>query len=208
MYVSIGEAALALGVCTKTLRRWESKQQLSPSFRTAGAHRRYAKEVIDRLKSTPNEAAAEEPRPTLTYARVSSHDQVGDLKRQTQTLRSYCTREKELAEDKVVSGEDVGSGMNFKKKGLRTVLKAVLGKEIAEVVVAYPDRLTRFGFELIRMVCEFQGVRLTVLEEKQAPAVDQLGRDLIEIITVFSSRLYGQRSASHRQKAQSNKQVL
>ena len=77
--------------------------------------------------------------------------------------------------------------MNFKKKGLRYVLKAVLGKDVSEVVVAYPDRLTRFGFELIRMVCDFQGVNLTVLEEKPTQAGDQLAHDLIEIITVFSS---------------------
>ena len=106
-----GEAALALGVCTKTLRRWESKHQLSPSFRTAGAHRRYAQEDIARLKGSTEEAVAEELKPTLTYARVSSHDQHADLKRQTQTLREHCTRELSVAEDTVISVEDVGSGV-------------------------------------------------------------------------------------------------
>ena len=109
MYFSIGEAALALGVCTKTLRRWESKQQLSPRFRTAGAHRRYAQEDIERLKGGACETVEEKIKPTLTYARVSSHDQVGDLKRQTQTLREHCTRELSVAEDTVISVEDIGS---------------------------------------------------------------------------------------------------
>jgi len=88
--------------------------------------------------------------------------------------------------------------MNFQKKGLRRVLHAIAERTVDEIVVTHPDRLTRFGFGLIAQLCELHQVRLTVLARSAEDFATQLSQDLIEIITVFSSKLYGRRAAENR----------
>ena len=88
--------------------------------------------------------------------------------------------------------------MNFQKKGLRRVLRAIAERTVAEIVVTHPDRLTRFGFGLIAQLCELHQVKLTVLARSAEDFATQLSQDLIEIITVFSSKLYGRRSSENR----------
>ncbi|MEF3193341.1 MAG: MerR family DNA-binding transcriptional regulator, partial [Halothiobacillaceae bacterium] len=108
--VSIGEAAKALGVSITTLRRWEASGKLVAEY-TAGGHRRY-----DLAKLRPEMFRSEDEvnRRTVAYARVSSHDQKDDLERQKQVLELYCARQGWTFE--VIA--DLGSGMNYHKKGL------------------------------------------------------------------------------------------
>ncbi len=109
--VSIGEAAKALGVSITTLRRWEASGRLTAEH-TAGGHRRYD---LAKLKPELFRAEADAQRRTVAYARVSSHDQRDDLERQKQVLELYCARQGWTFE--VIA--DLGSGMNYHKKGLK-----------------------------------------------------------------------------------------
>ncbi len=120
------------------------------------------------------------PRGARSPTRVSSHDQKDDLERQKQVLELYCARQGWTFE--VVA--DPGSGMNYHKKGLKRLLE---------------DRLLRFGAELVFAICEAKNVEVVILNRGEDMTFEEdLARDVLEIITVFSARLYGSRSRKNQ----------
>jgi predicted site-specific integrase-resolvase len=122
---------------------------------------------------------------------VSSHDQKEDLKRQSLVLNQYC--KKEFSGYEVI--EDLGSGMNYKKKGLRKLMTMILSGQVSDIVLTHKDRLLRFGSELIFLICEFFGIRVHIIHEDKDLTDEQLlAFDVLEIITVFFARLYGKRA--------------
>ena len=121
-FVGVGEAAKALGVSITTLRRWDASGKLVAE-QTVGGHRRYD---LAKLRPELFHADDQAGRATIAYARVSSHDQKEDLERQKQVLELYCARQGWTYE--VVS--DLGSGMNYRKKGLKRLLNAIIDDEV------------------------------------------------------------------------------
>jgi len=99
---------------------------------------------------------------------------------------------------------DIASGLNFKRKGLDSVLERVLSGKVEEVVVAHKDRLCRFGFELFESIARFHNTRIVVLDAAQESPQAELVRDLLSIIHVFSCRLYGLRKYSKQIKEDSD----
>jgi predicted site-specific integrase-resolvase len=68
-------------------------------------------------------------------------------------------------------------------------------------VVTHKDRLCRFGFDLIEgIIKDHSNGRIVVLNQEKTSPEKELVDDLISIITVFSSRLYGLRSNSIKNK--------
>lgn len=189
--VPIHEAAEALGVSAQTLRRWEREGRLLPDERTAGGRRRYD---LARLKPEMFHAAPQD-RKTIAYARVSSHDQKDDLERQKQVLELYCARQGWTFE--VIA--DLGSGMNYHKKGLKRLLDAIIDGQVGRLVITHKDRLLRFGAELVFAICEAKGVEVVILNQGEDTTFEEdLAKDVLEIITVFSARLYGSRSRKNQ----------
>jgi predicted site-specific integrase-resolvase len=126
------------------------------------------------------------------YARVSTRKQVDDLSRQIEYIRrpEYAN---------YIPIKDIGSGINFKRKGLSTILDSCLQGDIGEVIVAHRDRLCRFGFELIEYMVSKGGGKITVLENTEERTCEQeLTDDLLSIIHVFSCRQMGRRSYANR----------
>ena len=190
-FVGIGEAASVLGVSITTLRRWEASGKLVAEH-TAGGHRRYD---LAKLKPELFRAEADAQRRTVAYARVSSHDQKDDLERQKQVLELYCARQGWTFE--VIA--DLGSGMNYQKKGLRRLLNQIIEGKVGRLVVTHKDRLLRFGAELVFAICEAKGVEVVVLNRGDDTSFEEdLAKDVLEIITVFSARLYGSRSRKNQ----------
>lgn len=185
-YVAIGEAAKAMGVTPITLRRWEASGKLAPE-RTPGGTRRY-----DMTLLKPELFLAEpKGRKTVAYARVSSHDQKADLERQKQVLELYCATQGWTFE--VIS--DLGSGMNYHKKGLKRLLSEIVDGDVGRLVLTHKDRLLRFGAELVFAICEAKEVEVLIINKGEDTAFEEdLASDVLEIITVFSARLYGSRS--------------
>ena len=184
--VSIGKAAEMLGVSISTLRRWETQGKITPA-RTQGGTRRYDLAALGLERGRPLAST----RRTIAYARVSSHDQKADLERQKQVLGMYCASQGWTHE--VVS--DLGSGLNYRKKGLRRLLNEMMAERVDRLVVTHKDRLLRFGAELVFAVCEAREVEVVILNKgEDASFEEDLARDVLEIITVFSARLYGARS--------------
>ncbi|WP_425918210.1 IS607 family transposase [Acinetobacter sp. TSRC1-2] len=201
-YVSISVAAKTLGVSIQTLRRWDEEGTLVAD-RTPKNHRRYdlskiTPEQIHKLDSQSN-------RKTIAYARVSSHDQKEDLVRQQQVLEMYCANQGWTFE--LIS--DLGSGMNYKKKGLNKLLEAIMNDEIGRLVLTHKDRLLRFGAELVFALCEAKSVEIVILNKGENLCFEEeLAQDVLEIITVFSARLYGSRSKKNQKLIQAVKDAL
>ena len=199
-YIAIGEASKALGVSITTLRRWEVEGKLVPE-RTAGRQRRY-----DLAKLKPELFhAAQQDRKTIAYARVSSYDQKDYLERQKQVLELYCARQGWTFE--VIA--DLGSGMNYHKNGLKRLLEEIIEGRVGRLVLAHKDRLLRFGAELVFAICEAKEVEVLIINQGvESTFEEDLAQDMLEIITVFSARLYGSRSRKNQKLLDSVKQAV
>ena len=131
------------------------------------------------------------PRRTVAYARVSGHDQRADLERQKQVLTLYCASQGWPFD--IIA--DLGSGMNHHKKGLKRLLEAILAGEAGRLVLAHKDCLLRFGAELVFAICEAKGVEVVIINQGTDTTFEEdLASDVLEIVTVFSARLYDSRS--------------
>ncbi len=187
-FIKIGEAAKILGVSIQTLRRWEKTGYLVPAKKTNGKTRYYNLDQFSGKEKIENEL-------TIAYARVSSYDQKDDLKRQAEALASYCI--KHGWNYQVI--QDLGSGMNYQKKGLKTLINLILESKIIRLVVTHKDRLLRFGAELIFALCEAKQIEVILINKgDEVSFEEELAQDVLEIITVFSARLYGSRSKKNK----------
>jgi len=199
--LTISEASELLGVAKSTLRRWEEEGKLIPDVRTKGGQRRYKLSSLrPEMKHKTNYN-----RKTIAYARVSSHDQKDDLERQKQVLEMYCASNGWNFE--VIS--DLGSGINYNKKGLKTLINAIIEDEVGRLVVTHKDRLLRFGAELIFAICEAKEVEVVIINKGEDSTFEEdLAKDVLEIITVFSARLYGARSHKNKKLIDGMKKVV
>ena len=199
--LSIKQAANQLGVSVSTLRRWDETGVLVAQ-RTPKGHRRY-----DLSKINPNltRNKVEQQRKTIAYARVSSHDQKSDLQRQIEILELYCSAQSWSFE--VIS--DLGSGMNYHKKGLKRLLDDILDNKIDRLVLTHKDRLLRFGAELVFALCEARQVEVVIINQGENLSFEEeLAQDVLEIITVFSARLYGSPSKKNKKLIEAVKASL
>ena len=195
--VKIGTASKILGTIPATLRAWEKNGELMPFRKTAGGTRYYS--VSDLLSLNTSDV------PTVCYARVSSHDQKKDLERQQIMLESYCSAKGWRTE----TIKDLGSGMNYKKKGLNMLLEMILRKQMKRLVITHKDRLLRFGSELVFALCGLQGIEIVIIHKGDQPTFEEeLAKDVLEIITVFSARLYGSRSHKNKKLIEDLNQVV
>lgn len=201
-FISIGEAAKSLGVSISTLRRWETEGRLKPE-RTPAGHRRYDLTEIEALAARVAPTRANDR--TIAYARVSSQDQRDDLERQKQVLELYCAGKGWNFE--ILS--DLGSGMNCRKKGLVRLLNLLVEGEIKRLVVTHKDRLLRFGAELVFAVCEMKHVEVVIINQGEDSSFEEdLAEDVLEIIAVFSARLYGSHSKKNKKLLEGMKKAV
>ena len=201
-YLSSEQTCHLLGISGNTLREWASRDRIK-FWRSGGkgTHRRYdVREFILRNSPGPNESMQEstKPRKSICYARVSTRSQKDDLQRQIEFMRErYPTHE-------FIS--DVGSGINYKRKGLRTILEYASKGELQELVVAHKDRLCRFGFDLLEHIIQLTSrAKIVVLEQVNSSPEQELVQDLLNITCVFAARINGKRKYKKEQSAQQGK---
>ena len=183
MYANPKEASKYYNVSEQALRSWAIQGKIK-YFTTKGGHRRY---------SISDQECKQEPTEKIVYARVSSKKQQGDLDRQIKFLQTKYPKHKIIS--------DIGSGINFKRKGFKRILEGIFKGIIKEVVVSKRDRFTRFGFELFEWI--FKEHNALLLSDSTSPeksSEEELSEDLMAIITVFSSRYYGRRRNNILQK--------
>ena len=182
-----GELAKKFNVSRETIRLWAEEGKIKVT-KTDGGHRRY---IYDDFTKTDD-------RQKIIYARVSSAKQESDLTRQIEFLQ------KKYPDYKVIS--DIGSGLNYNRKGFIRILEGIFAGTVAEIVVAYKDRLCRFGYEIIEKLCQHFSTTITIVNNSDdKPEEYELAEDIISIITVFSARFHGRRKYTKRKQLHNKK---
>ena len=183
------EACEYLKVSKQTLVNWEKEGKIK-AHRTKGGHRRYLFSSI--IKENPS-IKQQDTRRKICYCRVSTPSQKEDLERQVIFFKNR------FPDYEII--KDFGSGINFKRKGFKTILDQAIKGNIREVVVTHRDRFCRFSFEFFEnIIKEYSNGKILVLNQEETSPNQELVNDLISIITVFSSRIYGLRSHSIKKK--------
>lgn len=187
-YYSIGEFADKIGKTIQTLRNWDKNNTFKPAYVTVGGTRYYSQEQLNnflglKIKTKINKKI-------IGYCRVSSNKQKDDLERQIENVRTYMFAKGYQFE--IIT--DIGSGINYNKKGLNQLIDMITNSEIDKVVILYKDRLVRFGYELIENLCEKYGTTIEIIDNTERTEEQELVEDLIQIVTVFSCRLQGKRA--------------
>lgn len=197
---SVGKAAKVLGIHFNTLKKWIYAGNVK-AIKTLGGQYRIPESEIKRLLGQPapkNQA--------VIYARVSSADQKEDLKRQREMLQEYA---REHGYKIVGVFEDIASGLNGTRRGMRKMFDVLRAGQADVVVVAWKDRLTRFGFEYLKTHAEDLGARIEVVnEQEEKTPQEELVGDLLAIVTSFSGRLYGMRSNKTKKVVESVKRAI
>ena len=187
-YYSIHEFSKLISRTPQTLRNWDKSGKLIPSHIGANGYRYYSHQQLKEVLNIENDS--EKSRVIIGYCRVSSNKQKDDLQRQVDNLTKYLISLNKPYE--IIT--DIGSGINYKKKGLRDLLKKINNKEVDKIIVLYKDRLLRFGFELIEYMANLNGCEIEILDSTEKTQQEELVEDLIQIVTVFSCRLQGKRA--------------
>lgn len=191
-YYSSKTVTKLLGVTAQTLRNWDKEGKLKPSYIKSNGYRYYSEESI---LSYTQERKTKKNLNVIGYARVSSKKQIDDLERQVNNIKEYLSSKYETYD--IIT--DIGSGINYNKPGLLKLIESINKKEVDLIVVLYKDRLLRFGFELVEHFAKLNNVKIEVLDKIDKNQDEELVEDLVQIITVFSSKLQGKRKNKTKQ---------
>jgi predicted site-specific integrase-resolvase len=175
-----------IGKSVNTLQKWDRKGIL-PAFRTPTNRRYYTHEQYLAYRGL----ISSEVGLVIAYARVSSPSQKKDLAIQKEALRASC-QERGIKVDQWV--EDIGSALNYKRKGFNQIVEQIELGQVRHLIIAYQDRFVRFGYDWFEAFCERHGTQITVINGESFSPEEELVRDLVAIVTVFSARLHGLRS--------------
>lgn len=190
-HISTKQVCVLLGISLSTFYRYCKSGLLKPAFFTSGGHRRFSLSALRQSFHLDNHAVL-----TVCYSRVSSHDQKTDLISQEDKLLNDA---KNNNYQNIISMTDLGSGLNYKKKGLKQLIGLIFSGQVKTLIVNHKDRLLRFGSELIFYFCDLFKVHVIIVEDKAEQSFEQtLSADVIELMTVFCAKLYGKRS--HKNK--------
>jgi putative resolvase len=182
----IHEFAKMIRVTPQTLRNWDKKEILIPHCKSSNGYRYYTDTQYRQFLGS----SGKKEKIVIGYCRVSSNKQKDDLERQAENVRMYMIAKGYSFE--VIT--DIGSGINYNKKGLNSLIERMARQEVSKVVVLYKDRLLRFGFELVENFAAIFGCEIEIIDNTEKTEEQELVEDLIQIVTVFSCRLQGKRA--------------
>lgn len=177
--VKAHEAAAFYNVSISNLRKWARDGGI-PVEKTPGGHYLY---ILP--EPEPNIPDDDKWSESIIYARVSSKLQYNDLQHQISHLS--------ILYPGYTVVKDIGSGINYKRDGFRSILERLFKGNIKRVVVAHQDRFTRFGFDFFQWLFEQFGAVLESVEQPSAASGEDMVADIMEVFTVFSARYYGRR---------------
>jgi predicted site-specific integrase-resolvase len=183
-HYSIGEFAKRIGRSVQTVRRWEREGKLQAKRLPSG--HRYFDESDVRLML----GGAPKARDVVVYCRVSSAGQKDDLASQVQAMETYCLGAG-IAVDEWI--QEIGGGMNFKRKRFLALIDRIERGEVRLLLVAHKDRLMRFGFDLFAHIAEENGCEIVVVNQESLSPEREMVEDLLAIVHTFSCRLHGMR---------------
>mgnify|MGYP000081631821 CR=1 FL=1 len=187
-FYSIGQFSKLIGKTNQTLRNWDKDGTLKPHHVSESGYRYYSQEQLNHFLGLKQEVQLNKK--TIGYCRVSSNKQKDDLERQIENVKTYMYAKGYSFE--IIS--DIGSGINYNKKGLNQLIDMITNSEVEKIVILYKDRLIRFGYELIENLCNKYGTTIEIIDNTEKTEEQELVEDMIEIVTVFSERLQGKRA--------------
>lgn len=187
--ISIGKFAKKVGLTTASLRRMHESGECIPYHITKGGTRYYS---LDQLKDFST--ADKKKKLAIGYCRVSTSSQKDDLEIQTNNIKSYMYAKG--YEFEIIS--DIGSGIDYKKKGLQELLNKINGQDISKVIILNKDKLIGFGFELIEYLCKINDVEIEIIDNTKQ-SKKEMSDNLVQIVTIFANCLYGQQSKKTKQ---------
>lgn len=186
--LTLSEAGKYLGYHPKYLQQLDREGVLKAS-RTATNRRYYSKSQLD--KFLYRESVILESNLVIAYCRVSTRNQIADLKNQRIIIEEFCVAH---GLSNVEYIEEIGGGLNFKRKEFLKIIDLIVSGQLKTLVIAHKDRLVRFGFDLLEYLCKTHNVEILIINvEKLSPEAEMV-QDLMTIIHCFSSRLYGLRN--------------
>ena len=195
---TLKEAKKLLGVTTRTIQRWDKDGKIRV-VRTVGGRRRIPESEVKRI------LGLREERIIVGYARVSSSTQKDGLERQKRSIMAYA-EERGYGEIQIFS--DIGSGLNENRKNFLKLLEMVSKGEVSKVIVAYEDRLTRFGFGTLSKLFSAFGTTIEAINHEEKAPQKELVEDLITIVSHFAGKLYGMRSHKYREMVEGVKKLI
>lgn len=184
---SVAQFAKQVGVSVKTLQRWDREGRLKAN-RTVSGRRYYDEADLATALNLPQRPAA---RRTVAYCRVSSPAQRPDLQNQRAALESYAVSKHVIVDEWIM---EIGGGLNFGRKRFLALVDAIVAGEVERLLIAHRDRLARFGFALLKHLCETHETELVVMNTETLSPEQELVQDLMSIVHCFSSRLDGLRT--------------
>ena len=185
-YYTINQARKMLGVSAQTLRNWDKAGKLKPHHTSANGYRYYAEDDLNSFLGVKIEDAK-----TIGYCRVDSSKQKEELKKQQEDLRTYLLAQGKPFE--IIS--DIGSGMDYKRKGLQELIKRITNGSIAKIVILHEDKLTIFGFQLIACIAEIYNCEIEIIDTSKQVEQEQVLENLIQIMTACSYKLKGKKAS-------------
>ena len=185
--MSIGKFAKELGVTPEHVRTMHRTGEVIPARISEKGTRYYSEDQLRELKNTQFSQREEK---VVAYCRVSTKSQKNDLEKQVENVKSYMYA-KGYSFDIIT---DIGSGINYKNKGLQQLISLIDSNQVTKVIILYKDRLVRLGFELIQLLCDLHDVKIEIIDNSECSKEEELTDDLIQIVTTFANRLYGSRS--------------
>jgi predicted site-specific integrase-resolvase len=190
-YISIKEAVKISGMSFQSIRKYCDAKQIKCFKTPSGGHRRVDKQDLEKFVSFGfiAEEISTIAKDNFIYARVSSKKQLDDLSRQVKYIQ-----ERRIEYASYTTLTDIASGINFKRKGIQTILDSCLQGTIGEVVIAHRDRLSRFGFDFFKLIIQKAGGNIIVLDDERNKSTEQeLAEDLLSIIHIYSCKQMGKR---------------
>lgn len=182
-YYSIGKFARLIGTTEQTLRNWDKKGTLKPHHITESGYRYYSQQQLNRLLGIKNHK--DKTKIVIGYCRVSNNRKKDDLHKQIENVKTYMYAKGYQFE--IIS--DIGSGTNYKNKGLNELIKRVINLEVEKIVVLYKDRLVSYGFELIENICNKYSTDIEIIDSTKKTEEHEVVEDLVQIMNTFSSML-------------------
>ena len=113
-----------------------------------------------------------------------------DLENQVDFLQTYANAKGVIVYEII---RDYGSGLNYNRKKWNHLLVEVMENKIKVILVSHKDRFVRFGFDWFEKFCNKFNVEIVVVKNERLSPNEELVQDIISILHVFSSRLYGLR---------------
>ncbi|MCR5813938.1 MAG: IS607 family transposase [Desulfovibrio sp.] len=175
-----------LGVSAQTLRNWDVSGKLKPHHTDPNGNRYYSEQQLQKITNNTEK----DNRISVGYCRVATESQKTDLAQQVEVVKEYL--QKEAREFKII--EDVGSGIDYNKEGLKELFALIDSEKIAKIVLLHQDRLVRLGFDLIKNFADLHNVKIEIIKSEEKTDEQEVFEDMLQTLTIVSQQLDRQRA--------------